>query len=102
MGIKEVEMYINFKKKNKKSDVKNGAIDNKSKIEKTPFTGEFDINKIVDILKKEGGRATQKDIRKEAPLSEAKISLMIAELEHKGIIKKIKKGRGNIIVLENK
>ena len=60
------------------------------------------LGQIIKIIKKEGGRATQKDIRKEIPLSEAKISLMIAELEHKGIIEKIKKGRGNIIILKKK
>ena len=60
------------------------------------------LKQIIEIIKKEGGRATQKDIRKQIPLSEAKISLMIAELEHKGVIEKIKKGRGNIIILKNK
>jgi uncharacterized membrane protein len=59
-----------------------------------------DLDKVVKIIKKEGGRATQKEIRKHFPLSEAKISLMITELEHKGIVKRIKKGRGNIIILE--
>lgn len=58
------------------------------------------LDKIVEIIKKEGGRATQKDIRKEIPYSEAKISLMISELEHKGVVERIKKGRGNIIVLK--
>jgi len=61
---------------------------------------DYDLEKVIKIIKKEGGRATQKAIRKEIPLSEAKISLMIAELEHKGIIEKIKKGRGNIIILK--
>lgn len=59
-----------------------------------------DLDQIIKLIKKEGGRATQKDLRKQIPLSEAKISLMIAELEDKGIIKKIKKGRGNIIILK--
>jgi uncharacterized membrane protein len=58
-----------------------------------------DLTKITDLLKKNNGRMTQKAIRKEFPLSEAKISLMIAELEALGKIKKIKRGRGNIIVL---
>ena len=58
-----------------------------------------DLNQIIKIIKEEGGRATQKEIRKKIPLSEAKISLMIAELEHEGKVKKIKKGRGNIIIL---
>ncbi|MCH7524946.1 MAG: hypothetical protein IIC74_08050, partial [Bacteroidetes bacterium] len=64
--------------------------------------GDVDLEKIIKIIKQEGGRATQKEIRKEIPLSEAKISLMIAELEHKGIVEKIKKGRGNIIILKKK
>ena len=63
---------------------------------------DVDLEKIIKIIKQEGGRTTQKEIRKEIPLSEAKISLMIAELEHKGIIEKIKKGRGNIIILKKK
>ncbi|MEK6949074.1 MAG: hypothetical protein AABX34_02555 [Nanoarchaeota archaeon] len=62
--------------------------------------GEQDLEKIIRILKDEGGRTTQKEIRKQMPFSEAKVSLMIAELEHKGIIEKIKKGRGNIIILK--
>lgn len=57
-------------------------------------------DKVLEFIKKEEGRTTQKDIRKKFPLSEAKISLVIAELEHKGKIQKIKKGRGNIIILK--
>lgn len=56
--------------------------------------------KVLGFIKKKGGRITQKEIRKEFPLSEAKISLVVAELEHKGKLKKIKKGRGNIIILK--
>ena len=59
----------------------------------------YDAEEIIKILKEEGGRTTQKDIRKKIPLSEAKISLMISELEAKGAIKKIKKGRGNILII---
>ena len=59
-----------------------------------------DVQQIIKIIREEGGRTTQKEIRKQIPLSEAKISLMIAELEHKGVIEKIKKGRGNIIILK--
>jgi uncharacterized membrane protein len=59
-----------------------------------------DLAEIIAFIKKEGGRTTQKELRKAIPYSEAKISLMIAELESQGKIKKIKKGRGNIIILE--
>jgi len=59
-----------------------------------------DLERIIKIIKEHGGRTTQKEIRKQLPLSEAKISLMITELEHGGVIKKIKKGRGNIIIFK--
>ncbi len=61
-----------------------------------------ELQNLILLIKKEDGRITQKEIRKQIPLSEAKISLMITELEHKGIIEKIKKGRGNIIILKKK
>ena len=69
----------------------------KSKIEESQ---DDELDTLIRIIKKEDGRTTQKEIRKQMPLSEAKISLMIAELEHKGVIEKIKKGRGNIIILK--
>ena len=68
--------------------------------EKHPDDGE--LSRLISIIRHEGGRATQKEIRKQIPLSEAKISLMIAELEHKGVVEKIKKGRGNIIILKRR
>ncbi len=59
-----------------------------------------DLKKIIEILEKHGGRITQKELRKMLPYSEAKVSLMIADLEERGIVKKIKRGRGNIIILK--
>lgn len=57
------------------------------------------LDKILGLIK-DNKRITQKDIRGQIPLSEAKISLIISELEHKGLIEKIKKGRGNILILK--
>ena len=46
-------------------------------------------------------RINQKDLRKAFPgFSEAKISLIISELELRNHIQKIKKGRGNIILIK--
>ncbi|MEK6823297.1 MAG: hypothetical protein AABY13_05685 [Nanoarchaeota archaeon] len=59
-----------------------------------------DLDDLVAIIKKLGGRTTQKELRKEVPYSEAKVSLVLTELEHKGIIEKIKRGRANIIILK--
>src|SRR3989344_5345207 len=56
--------------------------------------------KVIDIIKSEGERISQKDLRKHFPLSEAKISLVISELESKNKIEKIKRGRGNILILK--
>ncbi len=58
---------------------------------------------VLALLRRRGNRLTQKEIRDEIKdIGEAKISLIIAELESIGKIKKIKKGRGNIIVLKEK
>lgn len=59
------------------------------------------IEKALQVIHKHDGRISQKDLRKEMLyLSEAKISLILTELEHKGKIEKIKKGRGNVVVLK--
>jgi len=58
-----------------------------------------DLQRILEFIKSQGGRTTQKDVRAQFPESEAKISLMLAELEGKGLVRKIKQGRGNIITL---
>ncbi len=55
---------------------------------------------VIEFIKEAGGRVTQKDIRKRFPASEAKISLMLSELEHDGVVRKLKKGRGNIVLLQ--
>ena len=58
------------------------------------------LEEVLNIIKKHEGRIKQKTLRKELlHWSEAKISLIVTELEHKGKIEKIKKGRGNIIIL---
>lgn len=59
-----------------------------------------DIHNLYDTILKMGGRTTQKDLRKKIAFSEAKVSLMLDDLEDRGLIKKIKKGRANIIIAE--
>lgn len=61
-----------------------------------------DVREIYELILKKGGRVTQKELRKEVKYGEAKVSLMIADLENRGLIKKIKKGRANIIIAEAK
>lgn len=55
------------------------------------------LEKAYSIIKKEK-RINQKDLRKQLNLSEAKVSLIISQLDSEEKVKKIKKGRGNIII----
>ncbi|HLD39631.1 MAG TPA: hypothetical protein VJB13_00660 [Candidatus Nanoarchaeia archaeon] len=60
------------------------------------------LDQALEIIKKHDGRINQKELRREMmPLSEAKVSLIITELEHKGKVEKIKKGRGNVVILKS-
>ncbi|MCX8195212.1 MAG: hypothetical protein N3G22_03870 [Candidatus Micrarchaeota archaeon] len=56
----------------------------------------------IEIIEKSGGAITQKELRKKLPYSEAKVSLLLTELEQEGIVKRFKRGRGNIIKLLKK
>lgn len=76
-----IALVIAFAKKDKKTEV----VDEQ-------------LQKVLTFINKEGGRTTQKDIRKAFPVSEAKISLILHDLEEKGLIKRMKKGRGNIVI----
>jgi uncharacterized membrane protein len=93
-GKKKEEEIINLDNNTEKKESEQDKI-------KRDIENEFpeSLDGIIKIIKENGGRVTQKDIRKRISLSEAKISLMITELEHKGIVERIKKGRGNIIIL---
>ncbi len=53
---------------------------------------------LLEKIKGSGGRLTQKELRKQVDYSEAKVSLDLDVLESQGLIKRIKKGRGNIII----
>ena len=55
-----------------------------------------EARQVLEIVQREQ-RLTQKELRKKLPWSEAKVSLIVADLDERGMIKKIKKGRGNII-----
>ncbi len=70
-----------------------------SNINKEIINNDPLLEKVFEIIKKET-RINQKDLRKHFPLSESKISLVISELESKGRIEKIRKGRANILIFK--
>lgn len=96
--------YGKLKEKREENDegVENKAEGDESEEGKESFETEpSHLEEALEIIKKHEGRIYQKELRKEMIyLSEAKISLILTELEHKGKIEKIKKGRGNVIILK--
>jgi uncharacterized membrane protein len=56
-----------------------------------------DLRELMDLIKANGNRITQRELRKKSPYSESKVSLMLSDLEERGLIEKFKRGRGNII-----
>lgn len=105
-----VSIFIYYIRKNKVNVNISGVKDQTTAVPSPPSgkkgTNETelpdDLRELYEIIKKKGGRVTQKDIRKEVIYGEAKVSLMITDLEDRGFVKKIKKGRSNIIIAENK
>jgi uncharacterized membrane protein len=97
-------LYIFIRSHGKYENAKNKSLpDDKISIkakepESADISYEDEYGKSILKKIKDQGRITQKELRKNIPLSEGKISLIITELEHNGKIKKIKKGRGNILV----
>jgi uncharacterized membrane protein len=61
-----------------------------------------DLEEIMDIIRGQGGRITQKDLRSKLKYSEGKVSLMLADLERRELIEKFKRGRGNVVILRDK
>ncbi|MGB9929510.1 MAG: helix-turn-helix transcriptional regulator [Methanosarcina sp.] len=64
---------------------------------KSPLSTE--MREVLDIVRGHKGKITQKDLRSKLEYSEVKVSLMLSELEKKGLIKKFKNGRENIVIL---
>ncbi len=106
-----IVIFLRIRKGRRKDHIKEKIIENQNMNIKTPDRQEppgspdgqklpGDLKEILDILINTGGRITQKDLRKKTRYSEAKVSLMIADLESRGLVTKIKKGRGNIITVK--
>ncbi|MBN1134201.1 MAG: hypothetical protein JXA38_04690 [Methanosarcinaceae archaeon] len=61
-----------------------------------------DLQEVLDIIEAKGGRITQKELRSKMKYSEAKVSIMVSDLQNRGLVEKFKKGRGNVIRLVDK
>ncbi|MBI2670679.1 hypothetical protein HYX18_01730 [Candidatus Woesearchaeota archaeon] len=90
-----VYLISSFRKTIKKSEEINKNLE-KLETKEPELKDEF-LERAYSIIKEEK-RVSQKDLRKKLMLSEAKVSLILTQLESEENIKKIKKGRGNIII----
>jgi len=66
------------------------------KIKEVPDLPE-DLDELLDIIRANGNRITQRELLKKLSYSESKFSLMLSDLEERGLIEKFKRGRGSII-----
>ncbi|RQD92171.1 hypothetical protein D5R95_00670 [Methanosalsum natronophilum] len=74
-------------------------IDSESEIEQEKPTLSPELNVVINAISENGGRITQRDLRKKLNYSESKMSLILSELEYRGHIEKFKHGRGNVVIL---
>ena len=89
------------------SSEENETNDEKEKKENSEMKmDEVELDKyaeeVIGHIKRGGNRMTQKELRGMMKIGEAKVSLVVSELENEKIIKKIKRGRENILVLTPK
>ncbi len=63
-------------------------------------TLSHDVQEVLSKVEAAGGRISQRDLRRMLPYSEAKASLVISEMEARGLVRKFKRGRGNILILQ--
>ncbi|WP_231585685.1 winged helix DNA-binding protein [Methanosarcina sp. WWM596] len=66
-------------------------------LKKPPLSA--DLCEVLDVIRGHKGRITQKNLRSKLEYSEVKVSLLLSDLEKRGLIKKFKNGRENIVIL---
>lgn len=54
---------------------------------------------ILEIVRRKGGSCPQKDLYREFNLSQSKVSMMITTLEERGLVRRLRDGRENIIYI---
>lgn len=94
-----ISLVLIFNLKNKRKVVeKSRRREPKEKVRKIGM--DEDSKKVLKIIEENEGRIEQKELRKILKFSETKMSLVVSELEVTGLIKRIKKGRKNILKLK--
>ncbi|MHA1950381.1 MAG: helix-turn-helix transcriptional regulator [Candidatus Thorarchaeota archaeon] len=62
------------------------------------YTGiTHEEEEILETLQMKGGSCSQKELHKDLDISESKLSLLLGGLEEKGLVKRFREGRANIV-----
>lgn len=94
-----VMIWVFWKNSGQKAGTVSGTV-GESAPKAKPKVLDKNAEEVLQALRERGNRATQKELLEKVHFGEAYLSLVIAELESEGKVKKIKKGRGNIIILK--
>lgn len=88
---------------NRKNSLEKAALnpENETPEPKKKLPLPSDLQEVMDIIRGQRGRITQKELCSRLKCSDAKVSLMLADLERRGLIEKFKKGRGNVVTLKD-
>lgn len=98
-GTEEKEYLISPEKTLQEPELSNSQMEPAIPRKKAPLPS--DLLEIMDIIRGQGGRITQKNLRSKLKYSEGKVSLMLADLERRELIEKFKRGRGNIVIIKD-
>lgn len=58
-----------------------------------------ELQEVINVIRANRGRIAQKELRTKLKQSEVKVSIMLSDLERRGLIEKFKSGRENIVIL---
>ncbi len=109
--ILAIGTYLLYKKRNRKTNAKTKPPQPKAIIVETkiPQVSQAKLannppldsfkQELLKLIKENDGAVEQKELRKELPWSEARVSIELSELEKMGLIKRIKRGRANLVKL---
>lgn len=92
LGSEEENIIISFKEPAQNPSIETPAL-------KKKLRSSADFKEVMDAIRSQGGQISQKDLRSRLKCSEAKVSLLLADLEKKKMIEKFKRGRENVVVL---
>ena len=68
------------------------------RIGKVRFIGvTSEEEEVLEVIRQKGGSCSQKDLYTEFDMSQAKVSLILNNLEERGLVRRLREGRENVV-----